>query len=435
MKEAKAKKYEVKEMEIKEINYVFVVDADGKPLAPTTRNRGFELLRKKKATMFSKYPMVIKLKKKVDNPKCNVEVGIDDGSQHVGIAITQKCETKNKVVLKAIIEQRKDVSRIMTQRKQYRNYRRYHKRYRKCRINNRASSKKEGRIAPSIKQKRDAVLRVIKQLMKWIPITKETKIHLEDVAIDIRAMTEDYKPYSWQYQKSNRLDENLRKAAVLRDNNTCQLCGKMKGVKEVHHIRAKRLHGADTIYNLITLCPECHNSIKDNEPVYEQKLYGIINSKGNIRFDYAQHVMQGKTYLREELSKIGELILTNGGNTANTRIDWNIEKSHSNDAICTINLKPDTTDINEWTIKPIRKKSKAKTSFVQGKNGKIKHRDLVTYTYKNGEAHIGYVTSLHPDCPKAGKDSLSFQSKTKQCKKVNAEKTTLLWSFDNLYWL
>ena len=34
-----------------------------------------------------------------------------------------------------------------------------------------------------------------------------------------------------------------------------------------------------------------------------------IKSIGNIRFDYATHVMQGKTYLREELSKIGVLQL------------------------------------------------------------------------------------------------------------------------------
>ena len=58
----------------------------------------------------------------------------------------------------------------------------------------------------------------------------------------------------------------------------------------------------------------------------------MINGE-NIRFDYAQHVMQGKTYLRNELSKLGELVLTKGGDTANKRIDWDIEKSHSNDAI------------------------------------------------------------------------------------------------------
>lgn len=103
----------------------------------------------------------------------------------------------------------------------------------------------------------------------------------------------------------------------------------------------------------------------------------MIESKP-IRLDYAQHVMQGKNYLRSEISKLGTLVLTTGGDTANKRMDWNIEKSHSNDAICITDLKPDTTDVKEWTIKPMRRKSKAKTDNVLG----IKHRDLVSYTFK-----------------------------------------------------
>ena len=118
--------------------------------------------------------------------------------------------------------------------------------------------------------------------------------------------------------------------------------------------------------------------------------------------------------------------LTNGGNTANKRIDWNIEKSHSNDAICITDLKPDTTDIKEWIIKPMRRQSKAKTDNVLG----IKHRDLVEYTFKNGETHRGYVTALYPDL-----NALNFQSSTKHCKKVNAKKCRLLWKYSKIYWL
>lgn len=40
-------------------------------------------------------------------------VGIDDGSAHVGLAIVQKCPTKNKVVFKGTIEQRQDVKHLM----------------------------------------------------------------------------------------------------------------------------------------------------------------------------------------------------------------------------------------------------------------------------------------------------------------------------------
>ena len=197
--------------------------------------------------------MVIQLEKKVEYDKYDESrmiVGIDDGSAHVGLAIVQKCPTKNKVVFKGTIEQRQDVKHLMDVRRGYRRYHRYHKRYRQARFDNRYSSKRSGRLAPSIKQKKDAILRVLYQLNRWIDIQEYC---LEDVCIDIRAMTDGYKPNKWQYQKSNRLDENLRKAAIIRDGCKCQECGRSNCVLEVHHIRARKYGGADTIGNLIVI--------------------------------------------------------------------------------------------------------------------------------------------------------------------------------------
>lgn len=74
----------------------------------------------------------------------------------------------------------------------------------------------------------------------------------------------------------------------------------------------------------------------------------------------------------------------------------------------------------------MRRQNKAKTDNVLG----IKHRDLVEYTYKNGEMHRGYVTALYPE-----RNALNFQSPTKHCKKVNAYKCRLLWKYSKIYWL
>lgn len=408
-----------------EMAYCFVVDKNNRPLAPTKVNKGWYLVRKGRAKIKSRYPMVIQLEKEVEPDKYDesrVVVGIDDGSAHVGLAIVQKCPTKNKVVFKGTIEQRQDVKHLMDVRRGYRRYYRYHKRYRQARFNNRHSSKRSGRLAPSIKQKKDAVLRVLYQLNRWINIQE---YYLEDVCMDIRAMTDGYKPYRWQYQKSSRLDENLRKAAIIRDGCKCQECGRSNCVLEVHHIKARKYGGADTIGNLITLCSGCHQKTEGREREFEDRYFKIIGSKPK-RFDYAMHVMQGKNYLRERISELGPLHLTNGGETANKRIEWNIVKSHSNDAICITDCISDTCDVKEWIIKPMRRKSKAKTDNVLG----IRHRDLVSYTYKNGEIHTGYVTALYPELL-----ALNFQSKTKHCKKVNARKCRLLWKFDKIYWL
>lgn len=407
-------------------NYVFVLDANGKHLSPTKEQKAWFFIRKKRATLVSKYPMVIQLNKEIPDDKiCKDEIrcGIDDGGLHIGIALVQKCQTKNKVLFKGVIEQRNDVKHLMDVRRGYRRYHRYHKRYRPARFNNRSSSKKEGKIAPSILQKRQATIRAVAQLNKWINITD---YWLEDVAIDIRALTDGFKPYKWQYQKSNRLDENIRKAVILRDGCQCVECGRTNCKLEVHHIKPRRLNGSNALSNLITLCERCHQNTEGREELFMDKYFALLNSSDNKYLNYAQHVMIGKKWLREQLSSLGILHLTNGGDTANKRIDWNIEKFHSNDAICITNLQPDTCDVKEWTIKPMRRQSKAKADNVLG----IKHRDLVEYTFKSGETHRGYVTALYPK-----QNAINFQSPTKHCKKVSAKKCRLLWKFNKIYWL
>ena len=407
-------------------NYAFVLDANGKQLAPTKETKAWYIIRKKRAILVSKYPMVIQLNKEISDDeiyKDEIRCGIDDGGLHVGIALVQKCQTVNKVIFKGTIEQRNDVKHLMEIRKGHRRYHRYHKRYRKARFNNRSSSKRKDRIAPSILQKRQATIRVINQLNKWINITT---YWLQDVSIDIRALTDGYKPYKWQYQKSNRLDENIRKAVILRDGCKCMECGKSDCKLEVHHIKPRRLNGSNTLGNLITLCESCHQKTEGREELFMNRYFSLLNSSDNKNFNYAQHVMIGKNWLRQQLSKLGVLNLTNGGDTANKRIDWNVEKSHSNDAICITDLRPDTCDIKEWTIKPMRRQSKAKTDNVLG----IRHRDLVEYTFKNGETFSGYVTALYPE-----KNALNFKSSTKHCKKVNARKCKLLWKYSKIYWL
>lgn len=325
-------------------------------------------------------------------------------------------------MFKGTIQLRQDVKHLMDVRRGYRRYKRSHKRYRPARFDNRASSKRKSRIAPSIKQKKDSILRVVNKLDKITPISN---IVLEDVAIDIRAMTEGYKPYRWQYQKSNRLDENLRKAAILRDGNRCMMCGKTNCILEVHHIQPRRLKGSDTLGNLITLCSGCHEKVTDEELEYKDYFYSLINGK-NIRFDYAQHVMQGKTYLREELSKIAPLEHTVGGDTSNRRIDWDIEKSHSNDALCITGLQPSSIDVKDWNIKPMRRKSKAKTESLN----EFKHRDIVRYTKKTGESYVGYITALYPEKNQCNITTLEG----KVLKRYGIKSLDIVWRFSRIYW-
>ena len=202
-------------------------------------------------------------------------------------------------------------------------------------------------------------------------------------------------------------------------------CGKSNCRLEVHHIKPRRRNGSNTLDNLITLCESCHQKTEGQEELYMDRYFSLLKSSDNKNLNDAQHVMIGKMWLRKQLSGLGGLYLTSGGDTANKRIDWNIEKSHANDAVCITDLQPDICDMKEWTMKPMRRQSKAKTDHVLG----IHHRDLVEYTFKNGETHRGYVTALYPE-----QKAINFQSPTKHCKKVNARKCKLLWKYSKIYW-
>ena len=353
--------------------YAFVLDAEGKRLDPTIEQNAWRLVRQRKARLVSKFPMVIQLNKVVDNPNSDeIRCGVDDGANHVGIALVQRCRTRNKVLFKGTIEQRKDVKRLLDMRRGYRRYHRYHKQYRPARFLNRASSRRSGRLMPSIVQRKQATLRVIDRLRRWVRIDG---YWLEDVKIDIRALTDGYRPYRWQYQKANRLDNNLRLAVIHRDGCRCMECGKAKTRFEVHHITPRKAGGADTIGNLITLCPKCHVRTFGRESQFADRYYAMIGSAGHAEgLDDAQRVMQGKHWLRKQLQSRGALTLTTGGDTANKREDWNIVKTHSNDAICIADLEPDGIDVEEWSIKPMRRKSKADTKEVCG----CRHRDYVS---------------------------------------------------------
>lgn len=407
--------------------YCFVIDCKGKKLSPTNKNNGWRLIRKKKAILTRKYPMVIQLQKEVKEDELDDSefiCGIDTGSTHTGIAIVQKCTNKNKPIIKGTISHRQDLKQKMDTRRNYRRYRRSHKRYRKARFDNRSSSKREGRVAPSILQKKQAIVRVIRKLAGYINIDK---VIIEDVAIDIRALTEGKRLYRWQYQQSNRLDENTRKAVILRDKCKCMDCGKTNTKLEVHHIVPRRLKGSNNLSNLITLCEKCHDKTKEKEEEFISKYQKMIDGN-HIRFDYAQHVMQGKTWLRDELEKIFKTELTFGSDTANKRIDWSILKSHSNDAICITGLEVDQKQCNikDWVIKPINRKLKSK---VKEEVCGFRHRNYAQYTDTKGITYQGYITAMYPKL-----NTINIKSPLKHLKKVNAKKCKLLWRFNKIYW-
>jgi len=145
---------------------VYVVDQNNIPLLPTHPARARRLLNSGKAKVIQVVPFTIKLNYSVEKPVGSFEIGVDDGSKYVGVAI--KNTKTNEVIFHGQIDHRQDVKMKMESRKYYRMSRRFRIRNRKQRAKNRKISK----LAPSIHQRKEVIIRFIKDMSKRLNIEK-----------------------------------------------------------------------------------------------------------------------------------------------------------------------------------------------------------------------------------------------------------------------
>lgn len=302
--------------------HVYVRNQNGTPLMPCTPAKARKLLRAGRARVVERCPFTIQLRWQCEEHVQEITLGIDKGSSVTGMC----CVGNGEVLLAAEMYHRRDVKEKMDTRRMHRRSRRNRKWYRPRRYLNRASSKRSGRLPPSIKTNVGEVIRAVKQLP--LPIAQ---IIIEDVQVDIaRLNNPDLK--GSQYQAPTRLDENLRMACLMRDGYTCQQCGKKNIRLEAHHLIYREHGGKDTLSNLLTLCEKCHDQ------VHEGKLTLNVTGVSGHLDQIAQHTMQGKTSLYAMLGKLASLATVFGYETAAYRKHLGLAKTHVSDALCVATL-------------------------------------------------------------------------------------------------
>ena len=320
---------------------VYVLNKNGNPLMPCKPAKARHLLRDGKAKVVNRKPFTIQLLWDCEENVQEVRCGIDKGCKVTGIA----CVGNGEILFSASIKHRNPVAlqqkdgstktfiQVRAERRRSRRHR--HKWHRKPRFNNRASSKKFGRLPPTIKMNVMEVVRVVRNIP--LPISH---IIVEDVQVDVRRLSNPDVQGS-DYQQSNRLDENLRLACLMRDNFTCQKCSKKETRLEVHHIVWTSKGGKDSIYNVITLCKKCHDKVHETGESGKVKLKGNKVATGMDGFSdkIAQRTMQGKTLMYQELEKIASLSTVFGYQTAAFRKSCDYPKEHWIDALCIANLE------------------------------------------------------------------------------------------------
>ena len=257
-------------------------------------------------------------------------LGVDPGASKAGFSVVSK---EGEVLYASQVEVRNDITTKMKRRSTYRRNRRQRKtRYRQPRFLNRASSKKEGRLPPTVKSKLDSHIKEINYIRSIFNIKT---IVLEEAKFDTHVISEGRKLKNYEYQKGKMYKFETVKAYVReRDGYKCNIC-KSKGFGinskrlEVHHILERSKGGTNSPDNLITLCSECHKKVHSKEITLNKKK---LKSKTKSATQVDTIISQLKKFL-ETKSDIN-ISYTNGVRTSLIRRKLKLPKRHYCDAVC-----------------------------------------------------------------------------------------------------
>ena len=348
--------------------FVYVLNHHGQPLMPCQPRKARLLLKSGKAKVVRMVPFTIQLLYSSSGYKQEVSLGIDAGTQHIGVSAT----TAKAVLFEAEIKPRGDIQELIATRKQFRRARRSRKtRYRKARFLNRRKPK--GWLAPSIQHKVDAHLKTIHLVHKLLPISRTT---IEVAQFDIQKI-KNPDIEGVEYQQGPQLGFwNVREYVLFRDGHTCQWCLGKSGDKifNVHHIESRKT-GGDSPDNLITLCETCHDLIHRTHQ--EQS----IKRKSN-RFRDASHmgIIRWRSYEQVKAS-FPNVHLTFGYITKHTRIAHELEKSHLIDARC-ISGNPLASSDGTWhLVKLVRRNNRQLYKATIREGGKRQRNTAPKYVY------------------------------------------------------
>src|SRR6266480_7647834 len=149
--------------------FVYVLNCHGQPLMPCQPRKARLVLKDGKAKVVKMVPFTIQLLYGSSGYTQEVFLGVDAGTQHIGVSAT----TEKSVLFEAEVKPRTDIQELLAARKQFRSARRNRKiRYRQARFLNR--KKPEGWLAPSVQHKVDAHLKAIRLVYKLLPISRTT---------------------------------------------------------------------------------------------------------------------------------------------------------------------------------------------------------------------------------------------------------------------
>ena len=305
---------------------VFVLAHNGKPLMPTTPRRARLWLKAKRAHVVRREPFTIQLRFTTRAYTQPATLGVDTGSQTVGIAATAHQE----VVFQAEIHLRTDVSLKLTQRRQYRRTRRSRKtRYRAARWANRRRS--PGWLPPSLRSKAEATVKAVCFVASMLPVGQ---VNVEIASFDTQKMQHP-EIQGAEYQQGQLQGYLLREYLLEKWDRKCAYCHAQGISLQIEHLIPRSRGGSNRASNLALACEPC-NRRKGNQTASE---FGFpeVQAQAQVPLKDAAHVSTLKTAILSQLQErfgAERVTITYGYETKYKRIQvLALPKSHANDAV------------------------------------------------------------------------------------------------------
>ena len=297
---------------------IYVVDANGQPVMPTSRlGMVRRWLKSGQAIWFGNSRKIIQFVRPITTYTQNLTLGVDAGF-HLGMSVVGN--HREYYSSESIRKSEKDK---LTTRRELRRTRRNHLRYRQKRFDNRR--RKPGWLAPSVQHRLDFTIKEIKRVYNFLPITN---LVVEVSPFDNQKLVNPtIKP--WQYTKGKMNGfKTVKDYLLARDNYRDALDGKQYPASQlrVHHLVQRKDGGSNQPDNLILLSDVHHNQANH----VNGTLAKLRNNRQKM-IDY--HGAYFMSVLAARLSDYFDSYQTTQGYiTANLRHLYQIEKSHRNDA-------------------------------------------------------------------------------------------------------
>ena len=340
---------------------VLVIGLNGRGLSPTTPRNARVLVKEGKAQVVRKVPYTIRLNYKTGVAGGNHCLGVDTGSQHIGIGDVEdgKVCFRSEFSMRSTMEKRS----LNETRREYRRGRRYRKvRYRKPRYKAHTvrrysevpvmrnghmthwtkktisydSNRKKGWLPSSIESKIKHHVEIIRRHVEALP--DDAVLKIEVAKFDV-ARIKDPTVRGEDYQTGPMYDfENVKSYVFCRDGYRCKVCGKKGGSKRddgsrvkliAHHIDYRSKGATDNPDRMATACDRCHSDRNHREGgiLYEWMMKGKKFRRGYRDMTF-MNVLRAR--LRKEFP---DAKFTYGHVTSVDRKSMGLPKTHANDAV------------------------------------------------------------------------------------------------------